>query len=341
MLISNKRKALVRGLDALGLTRMLAIAAKRPGLLVLGYHRIGSPDGETFEGVVSADTATFERQIRNLKDHFQLLTLEDVLTLAESGFDLTEPSAMISFDDGYLDNFTEAMPILQSVGAPATFFLPSGFLEHPRPFWWDHVAIVLHQSRCDQLSLDWPVPTTFNFAGSGRAAAQGMIISWFLEGRIADEAAFLEHLEMQSLVFLDGPSLGRELLMNRAQARAMGDAGLGIGSHGRTHRSLSRLLELEQQEELSRSKRDIKTITGHSVEAIAYPFGVAGAFDEALMRRSQAVGYRLGFTFEGGINRPGTTDAMAVRRINVGFSDSAEMLRARSLCYSAMGRSWL
>ena len=53
---------------------------------------------------------------------------------------------LITFDDGYRDNFDLAVPILRERGIPATFFLPTAFLDSPRLPWWDHVAYVIKQT---------------------------------------------------------------------------------------------------------------------------------------------------------------------------------------------------
>src|SRR5262245_30564260 len=102
MRFSHKREFLARQLGNGGMLRLLERAARRPGLLVVGYHRIGdrSADGLFYDGVYSASPAEFERQVRYLRDRFRLLHLDEAVDMAAEGLRLREPCALITFDDG-------------------------------------------------------------------------------------------------------------------------------------------------------------------------------------------------------------------------------------------------
>ena len=117
-LIPNKREFLARRLRDAGVLAVLERAAAKPGLLVLTYHRIGTfadyPDD--YAPILSAAPDGFREQIRRLRDAFRVLTLDEAVGLAESGFPLKEPAALVTFDDGYRDNVEVALPILTNLG---------------------------------------------------------------------------------------------------------------------------------------------------------------------------------------------------------------------------------
>ena len=78
----------------------------RPVLMVLNYHRIGDKDATEYDsGLFSCTAQEFDWQIGYLKSRFRMATLDDVRGLLSGAGPLTEPRVLITFDDGYIDNF--------------------------------------------------------------------------------------------------------------------------------------------------------------------------------------------------------------------------------------------
>src|SRR5438045_3267414 len=153
----NKREFLARVFGRLGVLGLLERvgATARPGLVVLTYHRIAEPGANPFyDPVISATPESFCAQIEWLRGRVRILTLPELLAQLESGSPWREPAALLTFDDGYRDNFEVAVPILRERNVPATFFLPTAFLEAPRLPWWDHVAYVIKQTRARQIVVE-------------------------------------------------------------------------------------------------------------------------------------------------------------------------------------------
>ena len=149
--IPNKCAILAQAGTFLGLIRLLErIAAQRPVLVVLTYHRIAIPGMHSnpfYDPVISATPEAFEAQMRFLSTRFHILGLETLLDIAadkgmNGGISATgkKPLALITFDDGYRDNCETALPILRKLGVLATFFIATGFLSALLLPWWDHVA---------------------------------------------------------------------------------------------------------------------------------------------------------------------------------------------------------
>ena len=116
----NKRELLARTLDALGLSRVLGGVVRWQGLLVFNYHRIGSPDQSFDPEVWSATPEQFDAQVRFLSENYPVVGVSDLAAVKN---DPAQQRVMITFDDGYRDNFELAFPILQRHGVRATFFL--------------------------------------------------------------------------------------------------------------------------------------------------------------------------------------------------------------------------
>src|SRR5579875_2025990 len=129
--MQNKREYLTRLSGWLGILSLLErLAAARPGLFVFTYHRIAEPGADPFyDPVISATPESFRGQADGLARRMRVLTLAEAMEQIASGPPWRESAALITFDDGYRDNFEVAAPILRDCGLPATFFLPTEFLE--------------------------------------------------------------------------------------------------------------------------------------------------------------------------------------------------------------------
>jgi peptidoglycan/xylan/chitin deacetylase (PgdA/CDA1 family) len=348
--IPNKREFLARVFGRLGVLGLLErTAAARSGLVVLTYHRIAEPGADPFyDPVISATPESFLAQIDWLRRHVRVLALHELLTMRESGSAWREPAALITFDDGYRDNFEVAAPILREWNVPATFFLPTAFLEAPRLPWWDQVAYVIKQTRAPTLILErspsgGTPPLSIDLEAMPRSVAIMSIIRAFLDDTIADERWFLDQLSVRAEVAVDGESLARALFTSWDQVRLLAgaDGTLTIGSHGHSHHRLAGLDEVSQRRELTESKRILESRLGREVAALAYPYGWPGSYTARTKALAAEAGYRLAFASLEGVNRPDSLDPYDIRRLGVGSGDSPALLRARTAFHAAFGASFL
>ncbi len=351
--IPRKREFLASVLAATGGTRALEAVRTTRGrsVVVLTYHRIARPGLESnsyYDPVVSATPEGFRDQMSMVRRRFRVVRPADLNATAASADD-RRPIALVTFDDGYRDNHDAALPILQELGIPATFFIPTDFLERPRLPWWDHVAHVLKKTRVPRVELRrWPGdnwPATLELGSdpspADREAAIMGVIRLFLDGEVRDESWFLSQLEERAEVAVDSPALGRALFMSWEHLRRLASLGHEIGSHGHAHVALGTLAEADQRRDLALSRTILEMAVGREVRAVAYPYGWPSAFGARTIELAGEVGYALGFTAVEGINRPDDSDfnLLALRRLNVGSGDAPALLRGRAALHGAVGRS--
>jgi peptidoglycan/xylan/chitin deacetylase (PgdA/CDA1 family) len=349
--ISNKREYLARALGQLGVIGLLerAMGARRPALIVLTYHRIGEAGSDPFyDQVISASPDAFHAQMKWLHDRIRILTLDKLNAWVQTGGPWKEPAAFVTFDDGYRDNFDVAVPILREFKVPATFFIPTEFLESAKLPWWDHVAFVIKKTGKRWLKLkrsqrgdDGAI--SIDLSSVSRGAAIMIIVRAFLDETITDERWFLDQLTAEAAVEMDEASLNFALFMSWDQVRQLADSeeGLTIGSHAHSHNKLARLTDVLQRRELSFSKQILESRLGREIQALAYPYGWPGTYNAATKSMASEAGYRLGFASREGVNRPGSLDPFEIKRLGVGSSDSLALLRARTALFFAFGRSFL
>ena len=118
-------------------------------LCVLMYHKVNDVDGNT----VTVPIGQFDEQMAQLAElGYAVVSLDDVIAHYVDGKALPAQAVLITFDDGYLDNLENAVPILQRHGYPAVLFAPIGYLGGGRPLPHDeHLAARGIVNR----TLDW------------------------------------------------------------------------------------------------------------------------------------------------------------------------------------------
>lgn len=103
------------------------------GGIVVAFHRVND---EIPEDGLTRNSRAFAAFCRRFKASFDVITLTDFVSRLERNESVAGKLA-ITFDDGYLDNFTVAAPILRKLALPATFFITTGFIGSTIVPWWD------------------------------------------------------------------------------------------------------------------------------------------------------------------------------------------------------------
>lgn len=286
------------------------------GVLVLGYHRIFDGRPSKFHpGLYSATVEEFDWQLKLLARRFDLIGPHDVPAAAES----RGRSILLTFDDGYRDNYELAFPLLRRHRLRATFFLTTGFLDRPRVPWWDELAWMVQTSRQEVLAgQQW-------WSGELRLAPgiQRKAIN-FLNGVYGSlpgnrTEAFLDFCGAEAGTGRCDPTMGADLWMTWAMAAEMREAGMSIGGHTVNHPVLARLTPDEQRAEIADCRRRIEQQLGIRMHAFAYPLGLPGTFDEHTRAFLEREGVSVAFSFSGGRSSR-SLDRYSVPRANVSIA---------------------
>jgi peptidoglycan/xylan/chitin deacetylase (PgdA/CDA1 family) len=302
--------------DALALAGMLRVMEQlptQPGIVVFNHHRIGDERACSYDrGIFSASAEQFEAQIAYIKRHFPVLLPNQLAELIATKRPLTRMHAMITFDDGYLDNYEIAYKILRRHGVPAAFYLVSGYVGSDTVPWWDEIAYAVRQCRKESLEVTWCAERPVMLEPD-REAAIRTLVSAFKANSTRDASAALSELRSESGVEIKGE--GRRFL-DWDEAREMAGGGMEIGAHTRTHPIISKLSPEEQREELRSSKASLEEHIGRPVGTFAYPNGSQADFTRETMRLVEEAGYSTAFSFYGGINRDGWREPFNLLRVS-------------------------
>lgn len=284
------------------------------GALVLGYHRIQTDDAETTfnRGVVSASGATFDAQLGFITQHFDVVAADYL----ERPGSARGRRVILTFDDGYRDNYQVALPLLRKHGVPATFFLTTGFLDAPAVPWWDEIAWVVKQSARRALDRGRWLATDLLLEGNERAAIDEL-------GRVyktleADQTdAFLDYCGDAAGTGRCPTDAAADLWMTWRMASELLDAGMAIGGHTVTHPVLGRANAERQRAEIEDCARRLREELDIRMRLFAYPFGLPSAFNGTSRQLLRAAGVTLAFSLYGGYVRRHMADAYDVPRASV------------------------
>lgn len=307
-----KRDLLARTLDVTGCGRVLRAARTWNGVLVLNYHRIGDPSDSLFDhNLWSASAEDFERQVAFLAENFNVIGLGDLEHA------LNQPHGqfvMLTFDDGYRDNFSTAFPILKSHGLPATFFIATGFIDRPRVPVWDELAWMSRTTTLPSLAAnDW-LSSPVNFADQDRAQGFRQLLTVY---RTAGSELIGEYLDFLADALGTGrcpASMAADQWMTWDMLREMYSAGMTFGGHTVNHPILANSTADQQDWEVGECKRRLSDELGQPIDAFSYPNGQPGDFNEFTRAALRSHGYRWAFSFSGGYCQPGHADHFALCR---------------------------
>lgn len=337
----SKRELLAQAIDKTGLRSVIQFVSRQPLLIIVNYHRLGDLSDNLFDdGVFSATASAFEAQIKFLRDNFRVLQLNEIIELAANDFNVHEPSVLITFDDGYSDNYDIGLPILTKYGVTATFFIPTSYIDRPRLPWWDRISYIIKSTRRKQIVLDFEPTLHINLETNSLDFVCAQVLSYYKTFPKTDPEEFLKHLEDRAEVCVDVDGLGNKLFMSWDQVAKMAAAGMGIGSHAHSHEILAQMSDLDELQELALSKNILENRLGFTINALSYPVGKRNvSFTERTKRNAAAAGYTLAFSFDSGVNLPKITDPFEIQRVGVEIHDSLSMFRTRTL-FNALGQNY-
>ena len=256
-----------------------------------------------------------------LAKYYHFISMDQAIAMLASQVPLQPYSLVLTFDDGYRNNVTHALPILQRHGVPATFFLSTGHVERREPYWYDRLDYAIQHLKKEQ---------SVSFAGQdflfrpNQEMSSRTIFTTLINAIKTNKPPYAETMqEVHQIANNFEENAGCRLIdifeedhstaiMSWEEAKQVTDQGITIGSHTVDHAILDRLEEVFIREQLIVSKKVIEQCTGRQCSYFCYP---NGNWNNKIISLVRKTGFVAAITTDNGANQVGD-ELLTLRRIS-------------------------
>jgi len=303
----------------IALRSMQTVRNEHPCMVLL-YHRIVDDETKCLDKgpVVHHHVRDFEKEIRFLKKNCAVLDLDEAVRRIAAGKAFDRPTVVITFDDGYLDNYTLGFPILRKYGVPATVYLTTKLIGSLERTWPDRIEWALLHTK--KTGLAWK-----KIFGDKSLHLRNMDEKRTASIRIAaalkemDDGcrrdALTELFDMLEVRGDEEDGSGDRMMLNWAEVEEMWRGGITFGAHSHTHPILSRMEHESAKQEILLSKELIEENLGCKVRHFAFPNGREQDFTDPLRSYCEEIGFESVATVVHGVNGGRDGNAMRLKRI--------------------------
>jgi peptidoglycan/xylan/chitin deacetylase (PgdA/CDA1 family) len=243
---------------------------------IICYHRVG--DTKDRWAIDTTDIVDFEKEMRYLTKTHKILSLEEIAGIINGNKALPKRGVVVTFDDGYKDNYTNAFPVLKKYNIPATIFLTTGNIGTGHLFWWDKLEYILCNTKIKSFDLG-DFGTIITPSGKNKIKKLDKITIRFTKMPEDKKNNLIENLVKNSDV--DFPkNLGKDIIMSWDEIKQMSEGGINFGAHTVTHPILTKIPLNQAKNEIINSKKEIEKRLKKPVTTFSYPNGLADDYNE-------------------------------------------------------------
>jgi peptidoglycan/xylan/chitin deacetylase (PgdA/CDA1 family) len=310
-------------------------------LTIIMYHYVRALSRSRYPQIKGLPTDDFRRQIEYVQDHYTLIGADRLLRAVTEDAPLPPNAALLTFDDGYLDHFTNVFPLLDAKGLPGCFFPPARCILDRGVLAVNKIHYVLASpaspdeiaDRLFELMEAWGDPDALRSRAAYREAVVGdhrfdepevVLIKRLLQRELPTplRTRILDHL-FDTYVDVREEVLAEELYMDLEQVRCLRRHGMYVGSHGNRHAWMDRLDPEEQRNDIDRSL-DFLDKVGTSLDRwiMCYPYG---AHDASLRRYLRSQGCAVGLATGAAVADLAEDDPLALPRLDTNDIPTSSM----------------
>ena len=282
---------------------------------IIMYHYVRDLSHSRYPKIKGLDTELFKEQITYLKKNFTIVTMEKVIDITTRGGHLPDNSMLLTFDDGYIDNFTNILPILKQHKLQGSFFIPGKTFTEDVLLDVNKIHFILASASEKEIVEDLfillnnlrdiysDIPDNDKlyktYAIADRFDTAGIVfIKRILQTVLKEELRNkISSILFEKYVGLPENYFARELYMNRDQIRFMRDEGMFIGLHGYDHYWLANLSEDKMKKDIDKALEVMDEFIDKDNWVMNYPYG---NYNLNVIEYIKTKGCKLGLTTEVG-----------------------------------------
>lgn len=314
---------------AKNIIQSVALAFSAGGPVCLLYHRvINRPSGnhKRFFSGLEVTPDNFEEQIAYLANSRVPVPIAQFVSGLKDRT-LNPRAVCVTFDDGYLDNFETALPILEKYSVPATIFIAPKLILNPASAWWYELEALLE--RLDTLEIEIQ-GTSHKWDLSNQRLAVTSVLNEYCKVATATEIEALL-VNLRQRIQVSGIEWDVPTMISPEQIAELGRHPLiTIGGHTESHVCLAVLGDSEARHEVERGRNTLQDWGAGLIDYFAYPFGGKNQAGEREARIVASCGFKAAFTTllghatqPYGVKRQFSMDQFyLLPRISIGGNDS-------------------
>jgi peptidoglycan/xylan/chitin deacetylase (PgdA/CDA1 family) len=294
--------------------------------VILCYHRVveGTPDFCSSYGTQVA-LSRFKRQLRVFSRLFSFVRFSDLVDQIKTKR-IGLNCFALTFDDGFMDSYTNVFTVLKEYGLPAMFFVSPEMLESSTLLWqnepWYLMNNAHHRKTFQWGGSEWDVTSE-----AQRVEANTTIRKSLFESRPRERDKILTEIRSE-LGSGSQTSAGKRLMLSADEIAQMKTSGLvELGAHSMTHTFLSKCTEEELDYEIRQSKNDLEAVWKQEVTYFAYPFGDYTVSSVESLKKN---GYTAAVTLDDGLVKGGD-DLLLLKRISVVRDDTVPLILIKKI----------
>src|SRR5437763_517709 len=218
----------------------------------------------------------FLMQMQFIKQYFSVISFAELLRLwSEQQWSLDQRYCVVTFDDGWLDNYVHALPVLRRFAVPATVFLPTTFVRTAKWFWPEQIAWLCRHTACHSEDERRRAAEVLKKKHTWLISVEASICAGDTEA-IIEGCKALQQDQIDTFITEWAVHLGVVLpverkLINWGEAQEMSEAGISFGPHSATHRIMTRPYATELAQEISGSWAMLREKPITTVPRFCYP----------------------------------------------------------------------
>jgi len=243
---------------------------------------------------------------------FDFISLDELSRILSKSYRVDRPFVSFTIDDGYVDNYTNALPIFEKYQVPFAVFVATDFIDKRAVLWWDSIEDLILSNEIVLTSDGKTYPCT--------TYQERWDTFRYLRERILELNQNRIEQELQQMFCnyeIDWQRPIKEKGMSWEQVRKLANHPLcTIGGHTISHPSLKKLSSSEAHYEIEEGRRKLEQVIGQPINFFAYPYGTPNEVGERELQIVSEQGFKLAFcAYGGGITAKMNTQPYSLPRV--------------------------
>lgn len=300
-------------------------------LYISMYHYTRDLVHSRYPKIKGLDRTVFRQQIEYMKNYFDVVTMEQVIDAVENRHDLPERALLLTFDDGYVDNYAVAFPILEEYGCQGSFFIPGKTFTTHQLLDVNKIHYILASANIYDLVEDLKREMDY-YRGSEYeyASTEDLFQEYAVANRLdVKETVFVKRILQNVLpeklrniiasklfnkyVGVTEEQLAYELYMTEEQIRTMKRHGMFIGIHGYDHYWLGKLPIEQMKQDILMALDSLDQFIDRKHWVMNFPYG---NYNRDVLDYIKEQGACVGLTTEVRVAEVGRDNALELPRLD-------------------------